>query len=195
MARARPKTVRLDRCIILLGSAFLAYQAQATTGTSATPVGPTSTFPLEGRFVQADQDMDRASIEEGIERVAQAFNPLLRPVIRPYLRHVTRYCPVPVFTMSDNALTFACGNTTVFTSSYDGRPFDWQAIRDDETYRVSQNLVRPDKLVQTFANELGGREQTFELQPYGATLLSRVTYRSDYLPVPISYELRFQRAE
>ncbi len=178
------------------GIALLCLALAAVPGDAAAELeSARGDFALEGRFVQVDRDGDHASIEEGIERVVQALNPLVRPVLRPYLRTVTRYCPLPVFHMEDSSVSFACGSTPIFTSSVDGQPFDWQALQGDDTYTVSQALVSADMLVQTFANDMGGREQTFELQPDGRTLLSRVTYDSALLPVPFSFELRYLRVD
>jgi hypothetical protein len=178
------------------GAALLCLALAAGPGhATAEPPPARSGFALEGRFVQVDKDADHASIEAGIERVAQALSPLVRPVLRPYLRTVTRYCPLPVFHMEDSTLSYACGGTPIFTSAVDGQPFDWQALQGDATYTVSQALVADDLLVQTFANDMGGREQTFELQPDGRTLLSRVTYDSELLPVPFSFVLRYQRVD
>ena len=177
--------------IALLCLGLAAVPSHATPGLGSARAD----FALEGRFVQVDKEADHASIEEGIERVAQALNPLVRPVLRPYLRTVTRYCPLPVFHMEDTALSYACGSTPIFTSGVDGQPFDWQALQGDATYTVSQAMVSADTLIQTFANDMGGREQTFELQPDGRTLLSRVTYDSDLLPVPFGFVLRYQRVD
>jgi hypothetical protein len=178
------------------GTALLWLTLGTATGQAAPQQGSArADFALEGRFVQVDKETDTASIEAGIERVAQALNPLIRPVLRPYLRTVTRYCPLPVFHMDDGDLSYSCGSTPLFTANTDGEPFAWQALQGDATYTVSQDLVADDLLVQTFANDIGGREQTFELQPGGRTLLSRVTYDSELLPVPFSFELRFYRVD
>ncbi len=184
--RHRPVTTARV-CTALVLAAVAAGHAEAQTGSAGDGA------PIQGRFVQVDKESDVASIEEGIERVAQAMNPMLRPVMRPVLRSVTVYCPLPVFELEEQGLRYSCGSTHLFTASLDGSPFSWDALQGDATYTVSQALVTDDELVQTFANELGDRTQTFQLQPDGVTIISRVTYESEYLPVPFSFELRFRR--
>jgi hypothetical protein len=151
------------------------------------PLGAQDSAPrLEGSFAVRDQAAAQRSVDAGIERVVQAFNPLLRPLVRPYMAHVTRYCPEPGFAWQGDAVSYRCRDQTLLSHPADGQPFQWTPATSDETTTVRIQQPTADSLVLDFSNELGGRTQTFSLQPDG-TLRCELVYYSDKLPVPLTY--------
>jgi hypothetical protein len=148
---------------------------------------------LEGRFVERDRAADQRAVQQGIERVAEAFPGLIRPLVRMYLEGVTRYCAEPAFAWEGPTLIYGCGDKELLRRVPDGQPFVWDIPGSDETPTVTLSLAAPGTLRMAFENELGGRTQSFALQPDG-TLREHVVYHGDKLPVPLEYTLVFVAA-
>jgi hypothetical protein len=166
--------------LLLLATATHAFAQQAQ------PV-------LEGRFVQRDQAADQRSIDTGIERVAQAFPALLRPLVRPYLAGVTGHCAQPDFAWEGPVLVYSCGDDELLRRVPDGAPFTWLPPGEDESTTVVLKKLDQHRVSMSFSRELGGRTQTFELGADGI-MREHLVYHSDKLPVPLEYTLEFVRA-
>jgi len=145
---------------------------------------------LEGRLIERDPAADQRAIDQGIERVAQGFPALIRPLVRPYLASVTRHCPEPGIAWDGPTLTYSCREEVLLRRVPDGVPFVWAVPGGDETPTVTLKMLDDRTLSMAFTNEQGGRTQTFQLQPDG-TVTEQLVYHSDKLPVPLEYTLVF----
>jgi hypothetical protein len=165
---------------------LLAAALLLPTGVQADPA-------LAGRFVERDPAAGARAVAQGIERVAGEFPSLIRPLVRHYLEGVTRYCPTPSIDWDGPALVYACGDKELFHRVPDGVPFTFEVPGSDENPTVTITLKDERTLTMAFANELGGRTQTFVLQPDG-TVTEHIVYHGDKLPVPLEYTLVFVAA-
>ncbi len=147
---------------------------------------------LTGHFAERDVAAGKAAVEQGIERVAQEFPSLIRPLVRSYLGGVTQHCPEPAFAWQGPTLIYSCSGEQLLRRVPDGVPFVWEAPGSDETPTTTLTLRDERTLAMAFGNDLGGRTQTFTLQPDG-TLQEHIVYHSDKLPVPLEYTLVFER--
>ena len=149
--------------------------------------------PPIGRWTAADPAGDQRAVEAGIERVAQAFPSLARPIVRAYLGRVTRHCPAPGFAWDGPRLCFLCDGREVLGAVPDGHPFSWTTRNGEERYTVSL-LLQPSGAVELgFSDPMGSRTETWTPRNDG-TLGARFVYRSERLPVPLEYELGFSPA-
>ncbi len=167
----------------MLASLFLLATLSLPPEVQAEPA-------LAGRFVERDPAAGQRAVEQGIERVVVEFPSLIRPLVRHYLAGVTRHCSTPHIGWDGPTLIYACGDKELFRRVPDGVPFVWQVPGDDETPTVTLTLKDERTLSMSFANDLGGRTQTFALQPDG-NVQEHIVYFSDKLPVPLEYTLVF----
>ncbi len=147
---------------------------------------------LEGQLVERDPTADQHAIDQGIERVVAEFPSLIRPLVRHYLGGVTGHCPEPGIAWDGPTLIYSCRGEELIRHVPDGVPFVWQIPDSDDTTTVRLEMPSPTTLSMSFSNDLGGRTQTFALQPDG-TVTERIVYHSDKLPVPLEYTLVFER--
>ncbi len=147
---------------------------------------------LTGRFTERDPTAGHEAVEQGIERVAAEFPALIRPLVRSYLGGVTGYCEHPGFGWDGATLIYSCGDKELLRRVPDGVPFVWAVPGGDETPTTTLTLRDERTLTMAFGNDLGGRTQTFQLQPDG-TVTEHIVYHSDRLPVPLEYTLVFSK--
>lgn len=165
--------------------------AAALVLLAVTPLlGVDSAPRLEGQLVERDPAAGQRAAEQGIERVAESFPTLIRPLVRHYLGGVTGHCPEPGIAWDGPTLIYSCRGEELMRRVPDGVPFVWQVPNGDETPTVVLKTPDPRTLAMAFSNDLGGRTQTFQLQPDG-TVTEHLVYHSDKLPVPLEYTLVF----
>jgi hypothetical protein len=145
-----------------------------------------------GSWRELDPVADQRAVRAGIDRVTAEFPLLVRPLVSAYLSRVTRFCPAPGFALDGERLVFSCAGREVFGGLPDGQPFAWTSQKGDGPYTITMALQGPARLVIAFSDEMGGRTETWTAQADGA-LTAELVYRSERLPVPLSYALRFGR--
>lgn len=145
---------------------------------------------LKGRFAERDPAAGQRAVEQGIERVVVEFPALIRPIVRHYLADVTRHCSTPGIAWEGATLIYSCGDKELLRRVPDGEPFVWELPDGEENPTTTLTLHDERTLSMAFGNDLGGRTQTFQLQPDG-TVTEHIVYHSDRLPVPLEYTLVF----
>jgi hypothetical protein len=149
-----------------------------------------ATWSLEGSYVPASLEADRAALEAAIERTAAPFFFALRPLVRSRLRETN-----PMFPAIDLKLAGAavdCHTPPVRVVAADGAA-PTTVIGLDGKPNSATHRRAGDALVQRTWTDEGARTTRFEpAGPDGLTLAVEIT--SPRLAVPLRYELHYRRA-
>lgn len=146
---------------------------------------------LDGSYllaVESSDDVNRA-IEASIARMSF----IVRPVARGRLRKANvPYRRLRIST-NDGRIAIAPDAAAPVVAPADGTPIRWR--REDGEALDVVTVWKGGSLSQTFHADDGSRENLYSLSADGRTLAMDVTVRSPRLPAPLTYVLRYRRAE
>lgn len=146
---------------------------------------------LDGSYLlaaDASDDVNRA-IESSVARMGF----IVRPIARSRLRKTNvPYRRLRIST-DDGRISIAPDAAAPVVSPMDGTPIRWR--REDGEVLDVVTAWEGGSLSQTFRADDGSRENRYSLSPDGRTLTMQVTVRSPRLPAPLTYVMRYRRAD
>lgn len=158
----------------------------------ARPVAgdPPAKWLLEGTYVPASLEGDRAALEAAIERTAAPFFFALRPLVRSRLRDTN---PIfPTVELRTVAEAIDCHTPPVRVVAVDDGPATTVVGLDEKPNSATHRRVG-EALVQRTWNSEGSRTTRFApAGPEGLSLVVEIT--SPRLSVPLRYELHYRKA-
>lgn len=171
-----------------VGRAGLAAFVAFGCATVAMAEAPTK-GPLEGSYVPASVEADKAALEAAIERTAAPFFFAIRPLVRSRLRETN-----PIFASIEIRTAGAvvdCNTPPVRVVDADDGVASTVTGLDDKPNSATHQLVG-DALVQRTWNAEGARVTRFA--PVGPDgLVVAVAITSPRLSVPLRYEMHYRR--
>lgn len=166
---------------------FLAFLALVL----ALPAGARAQAPsIQGTFVYDASASD--NVNQAIETAISRMNFVIRPIARGRLKKTNQPYHRIAISHTNSEISVKTDNRAPIVTPANGTPKDWTR-EDGEKLKVSTEWEN-GKIVQTFRAEDGQRINTYSVSPDGSVLSMLVTIRSEKLPKPLTYTLRYRRA-
>lgn len=158
----------------------------------AAPAASQEAPSLEGTFVYDAGRSD--NVNRAIETVTARMNFALRPIARGRLRRTNQPYQRVSISHTSTHVTIATDQRAPLVTPANGAPVDWTRPEDGEKLKVSTEWEN-GRLEQTFMAEDGRRVNTYSISPDGRTLTLEVAVSSPRLRAPLTYTLRYRRAQ
>jgi hypothetical protein len=167
-----------------------------SAGPAPTPPQPPSDADLRARFsgvfnYAGGQD-ERAALDAAIDRAAQEFNFLFRPIVRSKLHDTNSIAHVVTFQWAPGSMRVTFTDPARdYRAPDDGTPVHDPKSKDAST-RISHRFERGNFIEQFTADE-GAQRNVFTLTSDAQKLTMNVLVTSPKLKNPIQYNLTYHR--
>ncbi len=143
---------------------------------------------VEGVWVSADDQANRAAIERGIAAAAEPFGPITF-VVRSALRDVSPVFPSVTIRRAGDLVTCLTPPVAATTTRGEGT-----TIGLDRAVNQLTHAMTTTTLTQVTWNDAGRRRTVFTVSPSGDRLEVAVEVTAPRLSVPVRYVMQYRRA-
>jgi hypothetical protein len=177
----------------LCGLSMVAEPSLAAAGATARAPSDAAVPRFELEYRATGLERGKKAIEDAIEQAVREMNPLVRGIARRRLLESNEVIPELAFHLSTDTLITSYVGGAIAEAPANGRPVPW-IDQFGQQVQITHQL-RGRTLHQTMSGAEGDRRNQYRFSADEKTMIMSVEIRSERLPCPVRYEVRYRRAE